>query len=174
MFVCLFVVVVVVVVANCACVVDYVRLWHLTLSPPVSGGVFLHWSHSQWERETCEKTVRRFHFQLFAFSLQRLNLLHNIYILFIFVVGLRFCVCVCKWMPVRCLSHLLLSHNNRIVYRFRCHLSCRIVIITFLYSQYPHTSIPLTFGNMSGPWLTQSSGQHNWDGESCASWWIYT
>lgn len=173
MFVCLFVVVVVVVVANCACVVDYVRLWHLTLSPPVSGGVFLHWSHSQWERE---RHVKRqsddFTFNYLFSSLQRLNLLHNIYILFIFVVGLRFCVFVCKWTPVRCLSHLLLSHNNRIVYRFRCHLSCRIVIITFLYSQYPH--IALTFGNMSGPWLTQSSGQHNWDAESCASWWIYT
>lgn len=168
MFVCLFIVVAVVVVANCACVVDYVRLWHLTLSP-VSGGVFLHCQRSQWERETSEKTVRWFHFQLFAFFHWNDLICCIIFILFIFVVGLRFCVFVCKWMPVRCLSHLLLSHNNRIVYRFRCHLSCRIVIITFLYSQYP-----LTFGNMSGPWLTQSTGQHNWDGESCASWWIYT
>lgn len=54
-----------------------------------------------------------------------------------------------KRMPVRCLSHLLLSNSNRIEYRFRCHLSCRIVIITFLYSQYPH--IPLTFGKCLEP-----------------------
>lgn len=89
-----------------------------------------------------------------AFSVERLNQQRNIYIIF---TVCRRSATHCtetfafKRMPVRCLSHLLLSNSNRIEYRFRCHLSCRIVIITFLYSQYPH--IPLTFGKMSGAGL---------------------
>lgn len=49
MFVCEICVAVVVAVANCACVVDYVQLWHLTLSPDsVSGGVFLRCEWLNW------------------------------------------------------------------------------------------------------------------------------
>lgn len=99
-----------------------------------------------------------------AFSVERLNQQRNIYI--IFTVCRRSAThctetVASKRMPVRCLSHLLLSNSNRIEYRFRCHLSCRIVIITFLYSQYPH--IPLTFGKMSGAGLRNHPLGCNWD-----------